>query len=74
MLTHNYSDGADEIQLVSGSNYDYPMTNNTLLTGFLFRPIFIVGLLTSKDFTATIFTFGEKAITKPQKLKRQSIY
>ena len=53
----------DKIQLVSGSNYAYSMTNNTLLTGFLFWQIFIVVLFTSKDFAATVFTMGEKAMS-----------
>ena len=38
------------------------MTNNVLLTGFLFRQIFIVVLFISKYFTATVFTVGEKAM------------
>ena len=63
MLAHNYPDGVDKIQFVSGSNYDYSMTNNKLLTGFLFRQIFIVALLTSDDFSATVFKVGEKAMS-----------
>ena len=32
-------------------------------TGFLFWQIFIVVLFTSKDFSATVFTAGEKAMS-----------
>ena len=39
------------------------MTNNMLLTGFLFRQIFIVVLFTSKHFSATVFIVGEKAMS-----------
>ena len=36
------------------------MTNNTLLTGFLFRQNFITFFITSKNFSATDFMVGEK--------------
>ena len=54
MLTHNYPNEADKVQLVSCSNYAYSMINNTLLNSFLFQQIFIVVLFTSKDFTAIV--------------------
>ena len=41
-----------------------------LLTGFLFRRIFIVVLFTSKDFPATDFTVDEKAM--PHKTNNQT--
>ena len=55
-----------------------PELSEWTLTGFLFRHIFIVGLFTSEDFTATYFMMVEKPsptrqTTKPQKLKRQSV-
>ena len=62
MLVHNYPNLVDKIPLVSSSDCGYSMTNNTLLTGVLFRQIFTVVLFTSKDFAATIFAYGEKAI------------
>ena len=61
MLAHNYLNGADKNQLVSGSNYAYSTTNNRLLTGFLFRQIFLVVLFTSKDFSATVSMVREKS-------------
>ena len=47
-LTHNYPDRADKIQVISGSDYANSMTNSMLLTGVLFRQIFIVALFTLK--------------------------
>ena len=63
MLAHNYPDGEDKIQLNTGSNYAYSMRANTLLTGFLFRQIFILLLFTSKDFSETVFTVDEKTMS-----------
>ena len=63
ILAHNYPNGVDKVQLVSGSYYANPMTNNTLLTGFLFWQIFTVVLFTSKDFSTTSFTVAEKAMS-----------
>ena len=37
------------------------MLSNCYATGVLFLQIFIVVSLTSKDFSATVFTVGEKA-------------
>ena len=70
VLTHNYPNGANEIELVSGSNYAYPMTNNTSLTGFL--SLHIKGFLHNRSYgwdksSPAILT------TKAQKLKRQSM-
>ena len=59
MLTYNYPDGVDKIQLSSGSNYAYSITNNMLLNGFLFRQIFVVVLFTWKNFAATVFTVAK---------------
>ena len=78
MLAHNYPNRVDKIQLISGLNNYYSMTNNTLLTGFSFRQMFCVVLFTSKDFSRTIFTILKKSCptiptTKPQNLKRQSM-
>ena len=53
----------DKIQFVSGSNYAYSMWNKTLPNRLLFLEIFIVVLFTSKDFSATVFTVGEKAMS-----------
>ena len=63
MLAHNYPDGVDKIQLFSGPNYTCLMTKYTLLTDLLFQQIIIVTLLVSKDFSATVFTVGEKAMS-----------
>ena len=63
MSAHNFPGGVEKVQLVSGSSYAYSVTNNTLLTGFLLRLIFILVLFAAKDFSATIFTVGEKAMS-----------
>ena len=79
MLADNYPNGVDKIQVVRDSNYAYSMTNNKLQTGFLFRQIFTVDLFTSKDFSANVFTVGEKAKSyqinnKTQKLIKEEIH
>ena len=63
MLAHNYPNGVDKLHLFSGPNYTYLMTKYTLLTGLLFQQIIIVTLFVSKDFSATVFTAGEKAVS-----------
>ena len=63
MLARNYFNGVDKIPLVRASNYAYSMANSKLLTGFLFRQIFIIALFTSKDLSATVFTVGEEAMS-----------
>ena len=63
MLAHNYLDSVDKIQLFIGPNYAYPMTNNNLLTGFLLWQIFTVVLFISKDFSATVSTVDEEAMS-----------
>ena len=55
MLAHNYVKGVNKIQLFGVSNYAYSI-DEPYVTDWL------VVLFTSKDFSAIVFTVGEKAM------------